>query len=102
MSRWCSASPGGVRLAVHITPNAKTTEVLGVHDGVLKLRLQAPPVEGKANEALVKFLAKTLGLARGAVAITHGLTAKKKLIEVSSPGLDADMVARRLLPRPGP
>lgn len=99
MSRaWCSALPAGVRLAVRITPNAKKTEVVGVLDDALKLKLQAPPIEGKANEALVTFLAKALGVPRGAVAITHGLTSKRKLVEVASTALTPMDVARLLAP----
>lgn len=98
MSRtWCSALPGGIRLAVQITPNAKKTEVIGVLDDALKLKLQAQPIEGKANEALVKFLAKALGVPRGAVTITHGQTNKKKLILVASETLTPDDVEQRLI-----
>ncbi|MES3020023.1 MAG: DUF167 domain-containing protein [Pseudomonadota bacterium] len=95
---WCSATPRGVRLAVQITPNAKKTEVVGVHDDVLKLKLQAQPIEGKANEALVRFLAEALALPRSAISITHGHTNKRKLIEVAAPRLTPDAVALRLLP----
>jgi uncharacterized protein (TIGR00251 family) len=99
MSRaWCSALPAGVRLAVQITPNAKKTEVVGVLDEALKLKLQAQPIEGKANEALVKFLAKALGVPRSAVAITHGLTSKRKLVEVASASLTPADVERLLSP----
>lgn len=99
MSRaWCSALPGGVRLAVQITPNAKKTEVVGVLDDALKLKLQAQPIEGKANEALVRYLAETLTVPRSAVTITHGLASKRKLIEVKSAGLAVEQVAARLLP----
>ena len=94
---WCSALAGGVRLAVQITPNAKKTEVVGVQGDALKLKLQAQPIEGKANEALVKWLAKTLDVARSAITITHGLTSKKKLIEIVSATLTADEVEKRLL-----
>lgn len=98
MSRaWCSALPGAIRLAVQITPNAKQTEVIGVLDDALKLKLQAQPIEGKANEALVKFLAKTLGVSRSAVTITHGLSNKKKLIEVVSATLTPEEVEQRLI-----
>ncbi|MES2016585.1 MAG: DUF167 domain-containing protein [Pseudomonadota bacterium] len=98
MSRaWCSAQPDGVRLAVQITPNAKKTEVIGVLDDALKLKLQAQPIEGKANEALVKFLAKALGVSRSAVTITHGLTSKKKLIEVASRTLTPEDIERLLM-----
>ena len=93
---WCAALPGGVRLAVQITPNAKKTEVIGVLDDALKLKLQAQPVEGKANAALILYLAKTLGVPRSAVTITHGHTSKKKLIEVDSATLTPDDVEKRL------
>ncbi|MYN02578.1 hypothetical protein GTP41_10750 [Pseudoduganella sp. DS3] len=84
MSRsWCSPVPGGVRLAVQIQPNAKKTEVVGVLDGALKIKLAAQPIEGKANEALVKWLAGALGVARSAVTLTHGQTNKKKLLEIA-------------------
>jgi uncharacterized protein (TIGR00251 family) len=99
MSRaWCSALPGGVRLSVQITPNAKKTEVIGVLDDALKLKLQAQPIEGKANEALVKWLAATLSVPRSAVTITHGHTNKRKLIEVMSSTLTVEDVARLLAP----
>jgi uncharacterized protein (TIGR00251 family) len=98
---WCSALPGGVRLVLQITPNAKKTEVVGVLDDALKLKLQAQPIEGKANEALVKYLAKTLGVPRSAVAITHGKTGKKKLIEIVSATLTPDDVEKRLLAMQG-
>ena len=96
--RWCSALPGAIRLAVQITPNAKKTEVIGVLDDALKLKLQAQPIEGKANEALVKFLSKALDVPRSAVTITHGQTNKKKLIEVVSATLTTEEVERRLMP----
>lgn len=99
MSRaWCSALPAGVRLAVQITPNAKKTEVIGVLDDALKLKLQAQPIEGKANEALIKYLAAALSVPRSAVTITHGLTNKRKLIEVKSAGLTVEDVERLLAP----
>jgi uncharacterized protein (TIGR00251 family) len=99
MSRtWCSALPGGVRLAVQITPNAKKTEVIGVLDDALKLRLQAQPIEGKANEALVKFLAAALSVPKSAVTITHGQTNKRKLVEIMSAVLTVEEVGQRLAP----
>ena len=94
---WCSALPGALRLAVQITPNAKKTEVIGVLDDTLKLKLQAQPIEGKANEALIKYLAKTLAVPRSALTITHGQTSRKKLIEVVSATLTPDEVEKLLI-----
>ncbi|XLZ69604.1 DUF167 domain-containing protein [Massilia sp. SR12] len=89
MSRsWCSSVPGGVRLAVQIQPNAKKSEVVGVLDDALKIKLAAQPIEGKANEALVKWLAGALGVSRSAVTLTHGQTNKKKLLVVAGVGLE--------------
>jgi uncharacterized protein len=97
MSRaWCSPLPGGVRLAVQIQPNAKKTEVVGVLDDALKIKLAAQPIEGKANEALVKWLAGALGVSRSAVTLTHGQTNKKKLLEVA--GVTVEDVGRLLTP----
>jgi hypothetical protein len=99
MSRgWCSALPAGIRLAVQITQNAKKTEVIGLLDDALKLKLQAQPIEGKANEALIKYLAAALSVPRSAVTITHGLTNKRKLMEVRSAVLTVDDVVRLLAP----
>lgn len=95
---WCSDLPGGVRLAVQISPNAKRSEVIGVLEDVLKIRLQAQPIEGKANEALVRFIAESLALPRSAVVITHGHTNKKKLLEISARHLTAEVVMKILMP----
>lgn len=96
--KWCSAIPGAVRIAVQVQPGAKKTEVVGVHDDALKLKLQAPPIEGRANEALVKFLSSELSVPKSAVAITHGHTSKRKLVEVASKGLTPEEVGKVLLP----
>lgn len=94
---WCTAQPGAVRLALLIAANARKTEVIGVLDGALKLKLQAQPIEGKANEALIKYLAQALGVPRSALTITHGQASKKKLIEIVSATLTPEEVEKRLL-----
>lgn len=95
---WCSAVPRGVRVTVQITPNAKKSEVIGVLEDALKIKLQAQPIEGKANEALIRYLADTLDIPKSAVAITHGHTSKRKIIEISHPKLAAEDVKRILVP----
>lgn len=98
MSRdWCSVSPHGLCLAVHLIPNARKTEIVGIQGDALKIRLQAPAVEGKANEALVRFLADILGVSKNAVEITHGHTARRKLIAVKGT-LELPAVKAALLP----
>ncbi|MEN3363722.1 MAG: uncharacterized protein V7606_996 [Burkholderiales bacterium] len=94
---WCSAVPAGIRLALQITPNAKKTEVIGVLDDSLKIRLQAQPIDGKANEALIRYLADTLNVAKSAVDITHGLTSKRKVIEIRTSRLIVEDVRQALV-----
>jgi hypothetical protein len=89
---------GGVRLAVQITPNAKKSEVIGLLDDVLKIRLQAQPIEGKANEALIRYIADMLDVPKSAVSITHGHTNKCKIIEISVQQLTVEAVNKTFLP----
>jgi uncharacterized protein (TIGR00251 family) len=101
MNHWCRAAPAGIRLTVQITPNAKKTEVIGVLEDVLKIRLQAQPIEGKANEALIRYLADVLDVPKSAVHITHGHTNKRKIIEVAASKLTVEGVQRVLAPAGG-
>ncbi|MCB2192204.1 MAG: YggU family protein [Deltaproteobacteria bacterium] len=77
----------GVSLAIRVAPRASRNELAGVEAGVLKVRLTAPPVEGAANQALVKLLAKTLGVAKGKVRVVSGERSRNKrvLIQGLSP-----------------
>ena len=72
----------GVQFAVRVIPGASKNEVAGIQDGALKLKLTAPPVEGKANRACVDFLAGLLGVRRSALAITAGEKSRKKTVSV--------------------
>ena len=74
---------GGVTFHVRVIPGASKNEVAGIQDGALKVRLTAPPVEGKANRACVEFLAGLLGLRRSALAITSGEKSRKKTVSVT-------------------
>ncbi len=63
-------------------PRASKNELVGLHDGVLKVRLTAPPVEGAANEALTRFIAETLGVPRRQVTVVAGSTGRRKILEI--------------------
>lgn len=69
-------------LSVLIIPNASKNEIVGWHDGALKIRLAAPPVDGKANQELLRFLAKTFDLAPSNLSIAQGQTGKRKKISI--------------------
>ena len=89
-----SAVPGGVEIALHIQPRASRTEVIGAHGDALKIRLAAPPVDGEANEELVRFLAKTLGVPKSAVTIARGATGRRKVVRVD--GIDPASTTTKL------
>ncbi len=79
---WLSRTNAGYRIAVQVSPNAKKTEIVSSDGDVLRIKLQAQPVDGKANEALIQFIAKKLRTPKRNVTITHGLSAKRKLLEI--------------------
>ncbi len=85
------AADGSVVLTLHIQPGAKKTEITGLHGEALKIRLAAPPVDGKANAALIAFLAKACGVSKSAVELVSGDTCRAKRVRVS--GADAARVA---------
>ena len=73
---------------MHVQPGAKRSEVAGLHGEALKVRLAAPPVEGRANEALIEFVARTLQVPKRSVRLLKGQTSREKLLFVSSPEVD--------------
>jgi len=89
-----NATSGGVRIAIQVQPRASRTELAGLHGEALKVRLAAPPVDGAANDALIRFLAETLGVPRAAVTITSGQGGRRKSVAVT--GLSVAEVARLL------
>ena len=85
----------GATFAVRVVPRASKNEIVGIHGDALKIRVAAPPVEGRANEALIAFLAKRLGVRKSQVEIVAGATSRRKMIRVI--GLLAQEVEERLL-----
>ena len=79
-------TPTGIRLRVRVQPRASRTEIAGLHGDAVKVRLAAPPVNGAANEALARFIARHLGVRRSAVRIESGAASRSKIIEVD--GID--------------
>ena len=74
-----------VWLAVSVQPNAKRTAADGLHDGALRVRLVAPPVDGKANQLLIEWLAGELGLPKRAVQLVRGDTSRRKWLAIAAP-----------------
>jgi hypothetical protein len=84
---WLKSLPDGVELALLIQPRASRTRVVGEHDGLLKIQLAAPPVDGEANAALLEFLGKQLGVPRRQVTLVAGDASRRKRVQVV--GIDA-------------
>ena len=84
-------------LRVHIVPNAKIDCVVGEHGGAVKIKLRAPAVQGKANAALIRFLAEQLKLPRQSIALERGHRSRDKLIRID--GLTAEDVRTRMRAR---
>ena len=81
----CVAPHGdGLWLAVSASPNARRTQAEGLHDGALRVRLAAPPVEGKANDLLVGWVADQLGLPRRAVRLARGESSRRKWLAIDA------------------
>jgi len=84
------------RLEIRAVPNAPRSEVVGWLGEALKVKIHAPPVEGKANEALCSFLAQKLALPKRAVRLLQGDSTRKKLVEIE--GLDRETALKLLFP----
>ena len=86
---WLSRRGESALLSVHVQPGAKTSEVAGLYGEALKVRLCAPAVDGKANAALLEFVATRLGLARSAVSLKSGQTSRSKVVAIEGAPQDA-------------
>jgi uncharacterized protein len=86
---WLRASGDDVLLTLHIQPGAKKTEVAGPYGEALKIRLAAPPVDGKANECLIAFLAEQLGIPKSRVMLEAGTTSRGKRVRVTGVAVEA-------------
>src|SRR5256714_8605523 len=94
MSDLYDDSPDGIVLRIHVQPGAGRSAVVGRHGNALKVRVAAPPVEGRANEATRALLAEALGLAADDVELTSGASSRAKRFRLR--GLDPEEADKRL------
>ena len=80
---------GNLIFAVGVMPRASKSEIVGEYDGALKIKIKSPPIDGAANEELIKLLSKTFGVAKSAVEILSGQTSKTKQIKIIGGRIDA-------------
>lgn len=82
MPTWLTPIPGGIELSVLVQPRASRSKIVGEHDGMLKIQLAAPPVDGEANAELVQMLARLLGVPKRQVTLMSGETSRRKRVRV--------------------
>lgn len=97
MSPFVEALDGSATfVTLSVQPRASRTEVVGLHDGTLRLRVAAPPVDGQANAEIIIFLAKRLGVAKSAIHIVSGDTGRRKRVRIE--GVTPRDAERTLVP----
>ncbi len=100
MTKFYEAKRAGIILRVHLQPRAKKNEIVGIHGDSIKIRLKAPPVDGKANEEARRFLAKVLGIKRQQVILRAGTTSRSKSFLIKD--VDINTIENKLGPMVGP
>jgi uncharacterized protein (TIGR00251 family) len=85
MAAWRRMDGDALVLALHVQPGASRTEVAGLHGDALRIRLAAPPVDGKANAELLRFLANAFAVPRRQVSLLRGETSRQKVVRVEAP-----------------
>lgn len=82
---WHQYRDGVLTMQLQVQPGSKSESVIGLHGERLKIRLQTPPVDGRANSRLLEFLADQFGVSRVAVRITHGRSGRAKTVVINNP-----------------
>ncbi|WP_413437490.1 DUF167 domain-containing protein [Sulfuriferula sp. GW1] len=81
---WLKINGGSAQILLHVQPGAKTTEIAGIHDNALKVRVAAAAIDGKANAALCAFIAKTLDISARNVRIQGGQKSRRKILKIAA------------------
>lgn len=96
--KWYLERSGALYLNLHIQPGAKRTELVGLHGEALKIRLAAPPVDGKANAALLLFLSKIFKVPKEAVVLLRGHSSRQKQVQIKGYEVSPRAVLEELYP----
>lgn len=92
MNDWYRRDGESLSLTLHVQPGAKRTQISGLHGEALKIRLAAPPIEGRANEALLRFIADTFGVPMRQVELKQGGQSRHKVVMVTGSGVAPESV----------
>jgi uncharacterized protein (TIGR00251 family) len=95
LSSWARQVPGGWLFTVHAQPGAKQTQVAGPYGDALRIRVAAPPIEGRANDELIAFLAEVLGVPKRCVRVVKGASSRRKAVLVADLQADPVLLLKR-------
>jgi uncharacterized protein (TIGR00251 family) len=87
---WYRRDGDSITLTLHIQPGAKRSEVAGLHGDALKVRLAAPPIEGRANEALLRFIADSFDVPLRQVELLRGAQSRQKMVRVEGSKVESE------------
>ena len=90
MADWYRLNIDVITLTLHVQPGAKRSEIAGLHGAALKIRLAAPPIEGRANEALLKFIAKLFDVPLRQVELKQGGQSRHKVVAITGSAIDPE------------
>ncbi|BEV72419.1 MULTISPECIES: DUF167 domain-containing protein [unclassified Paludibacterium] len=99
MKSWLKPTENGFNLTLHVQPGAKKTEVSGEHGEALKIRLAAPPVDGKANAALLRWLSDRFDLPQRAVELLSGDKSRHKIVAIRTDCSETELMDRLGVPQ---
>jgi uncharacterized protein (TIGR00251 family) len=92
---WYHLGRDGLTLHIQAQPGAKRTEIVGLYGDCIKVRLASPPADGKANECLIEFLARRLGVKRAQITIARGMSSRRKNVFVAAAGLRPEVLLEK-------
>lgn len=90
MAEWYRRREDVITLTLHVQPGAKRSEIVGLHGEALKIRLAAPPIEGRANEALLKFIASVFAVPLRNVELHHGSQSRHKVVAITGSRIEPE------------
>jgi len=88
MASWYQRKDDVVTLNLHVQPGAKSSSIAGLHGDALKIRLAAPPIEGRANQALMKFLAEIFAVPLRNIKLLRGQQSRHKIVQIAHSAID--------------
>ncbi len=85
-----------MKIKIYVQPNASRSEIVGLHGDALKIKIKAPPVDGEANQELIRFLSELLKIPQKKISLKHGQTGRNKWIEIDIPVVEESHIKEKL------